>query len=119
MSEQQYDDKSFWEKLRQYAIVAGREVVEIALKLYYCMKDPDTPKWARTVIAGSLLYFIVPVDAVPDLLPGGYVDDFGALSAALMTVAAHIKDEHVKQAGIKMGQWFGRTDNHDDHYPEE
>jgi uncharacterized membrane protein YkvA (DUF1232 family) len=110
MSEQQYDEASFWQKLKQYAVVAGREVVEMALKLYYCMQDADTPKWAKTVIAGSLLYFVVPVDAVPDMLPGGYVDDFGALSAAVMTVAAHIKDSHVEQAREKMAQWFGSND---------
>nr|CAA6816313.1 MAG: Unknown protein [uncultured Thiotrichaceae bacterium] len=110
MSDQQYDEALFWKKLKQYAVVAGREVVEIALKLYYCMKDPDTPKWARTVIGGSLLYFVVPVDAVPDLLPGGYVDDFGALSAVLMAVAAHIKEDHVEQAKTKAIQWFGNGD---------
>lgn len=116
MAEQQYDEASFWQKLRKYAVVAGREVVEIALKLYYCMQDADTPKWAKTVIAGSLVYFIVPVDGVPDFLPGGYVDDFGALSAALMAVAAHIKDTHVEQARTKMSQWFGSDD--DDEGPQ-
>ncbi len=103
----QYSDPSFWEKLKQYARVAGREVVETALKLYYCMQDADTPRWAKTVIGGSLLYFIVPVDSVPDFLPGGYVDDLGALSSAVLTVASHIKDEHVAQARAKMAQWFG------------
>ena len=78
MSDPQYSDASFWEKLKQYAVVAGREVVETALKLFYCMQDADTPKWAKTVIGGALLYFIMPVDAVPDFLPGGYVDDLGA-----------------------------------------
>ena len=108
MSESHYSDKSFWEKLKQYAIVAGREVVETALKLYYCMQDADTPKWAKTVIGSALLYFIMPIDSVPDFLPGGYVDDLGALSGAVLTVAAHIKDEHITKAKSKMAEWFGK-----------
>lgn len=107
MSKPQYSDESFWEKLKKYAIVAGREVVETALKLYYCMQDADTPRWAKTVIGGALLYFVMPLDSVPDLLPGGYVDDLGALSGAVLTVATHIKDEHVAKAKAKMVQWFG------------
>lgn len=108
MSAHQYSDSSFWAKLKAYAIVAGKEVVELALKLYYCMKDEDTPKWAKTVIGGALLYFIVPIDAVPDLLPGGYVDDLGALSGAVMTVAIHIKEIHAAKARAKMTEWFGK-----------
>ena len=107
MAKQHYNDASFWEKLKAYAIVAGKEVVELALKLYYCMKDSDTPAWAKTVIGGALLYFIVPIDAVPDLIPGGYVDDLGALSGAVMTVATHIKEIHAAKARAKMTEWFG------------
>ena len=118
MSEPEYSDESFWDKLKEYAIVAGREVVETALKLFYCMKDEDTPLRAKVVIAGALLYFIMPVDAVPDFLPGGYVDDLGALSGALLTVAAHIKDEHAAKAKAKMAQWFGAKDSADEHKTE-
>ncbi|MEZ5448955.1 MAG: DUF1232 domain-containing protein [Thiolinea sp.] len=107
MADQQYSDESFWAKLKHYAIVAGREVVETALKLYYCMQDRDTPAWAKTVIGGALLYFIMPADAVPDFLPGGYVDDLGALSGAVLTVASHIKEIHAAKARAKMTQWFG------------
>ena len=106
-SKEKYSDDSFWDKLKKYAIAAGREVVETALKLFYCMKDTDTPQWARTVIASALLYFIMPIDAVPDLLPGGYVDDLGALAGAVLTVAKHIKEEHALKAKQKMLEWFG------------
>ncbi len=105
----QYSDDGFWKKLKQHGASAGREVLEAALKLYYALQDPDTPAAAKAIIIGALAYFIIPSDAVLDLLPGGYVDDLGALVGALWTVAEHIKDEHVQKARAKLGEWFDET----------
>lgn len=102
-----YSDEGFWNKLKSYATAAGRDVVEVALKLYYAMRDPDTPDTAKAIIIGALAYFIIPLDAVADLLPGGYVDDWGALMGALWTVSRHIKEEHAEKAKEKLGKWFG------------
>jgi len=101
-----YSDESFWKKAKTYASTAGKEVIEMALTLYYAMKDSDTPAWAKTVILGALAYFILPVDAVPDLIPGGYIDDLGALAAAAWTVAQHIKDSHTEMAKNSLARWF-------------
>lgn len=101
-----YSDDDFWDKIKKYAKVIGKEILEIALKLYYSAKDPDTPVWAKTTIFGALAYFISPIDAIPDILPGGYVDDFGILTAAVVAVATYIKDEHVKQAKETVSRWF-------------
>ncbi len=55
---------------------AGKEVIRKALQLYYAMKRPDCPAWAKAVIIGALAYFIVPTDALPDFIPAiGYTDD--------------------------------------------
>lgn len=102
----EFNDEEFWEKVKKYALVAGLEVIENALKLYYALLDKDTPGWAKAVITGALAYFVLPTDAVPDFLPGGYVDDLGALAAAVATVAAHIKDDHTLKAKQKCAQWF-------------
>ena len=105
-----YSESGFWEKLRDYAIVAGREVVERTLRLYYAAQEPETPMWAKTVIYGALAYFILPADAVSDFIPGaGYVDDLGALTAALATVAAYITPEIEEKAKRKAAEWFGDT----------
>lgn len=101
------NDESFWEKVRGQAVKAGREVIEKALVLYYCLQDGDTPAWARTVIVSALAYFILPADAIPDYLVSvGFTDDLGALAAAALTVASHIKDAHIDAAAERMGQWF-------------
>ena len=104
-----YDDDSFWKKIRDFAITAGREVIEKGLILYYCLQDPDTPVWAKGTIIGALGYFILPLDAIPDMTPVvGYSDDLGVLVMALASVAVHIKDEHKQQAIKKLEIWFGK-----------
>ena len=104
----EYTEDSFWNKVKKYAKVAGKEVLELALKLYYAARDPETPVWAKTTIYGALGYFISPIDAIPDVTPIiGYADDLGVLVAATATVAAHIKERHVENARKTLKQWFG------------
>lgn len=107
-SEPSFDGEAFLAKARAFAASAGRKTIEIGLTLYYALIDADTPAWARTVIIGALSYFLLPVDAIPDLLPGaGYVDDAAAVAGALTTVAAHIKKDHRDRAEEVVQSWFG------------
>ena len=102
-----YSESSFWTKIKNYAKSAGKEVIEKALILYFCLKDPDTPSWAKSVIVGTLGYFILPMDSIPDLTPFiGFSDDLGALAAALGIVGFHIKKKHRQMAKDKMKEWF-------------
>ena len=103
-----YSENGFWQKLIGYAVNAGREVVEIALKLFYALQAPQTPLWAKTVIYGALGYFINVFDAIPDVTPAvGYGDDLGVLVAALATVATYVTAEVEEQAMRKANDWFG------------
>jgi len=102
-----YSEEGFWSKLKKYAIAAGRKCVELALQLYYSYQSPETPRWAKGVILGALGYFISPLDAVPDLLPGGYVDDYGVIFLAVTTVAIYITDEMKDKAKREANKWFG------------
>lgn len=101
------DDKSFWQKVKSVVVKAGAEFIKLVLTLYYCMRDDDTPQWAKGIIIGALIYFVSPVDAVPDFLPGGYVDDLAVLGAAAATVVAHIKPEHRARAQAWIDDSFG------------
>lgn len=106
--EEEYTEENFWDKTKKYALVAGKSVLEPALKLYYSAKDPDTPMWAKTTMYGALGYFISPIDAIPDITPiVGYADDLGVLVAAVATVSAYIKEEHVTKAKETLRKWFG------------
>ena len=102
-----YSESSFWTKIKKYAKSAGKEVIEKAMILYFCLKDPDTPAWAKSVIIGTLGYFILPMDSIPDLTPFiVFSDDLGALAAALGIVGFHIKKVHREMAKDKMHDWF-------------
>lgn len=106
----QYSEGSFWEKVKNFASIAGKEVLEKALILYYTAQNPNIPIWARTSIYAALAYFISPIDGIPDVLPVvGFTDDFATLAAALVLVAMYITPDIKEQAKRKLEDWFGST----------
>ena len=110
--EKEYSEAGFKDKLTRYAKTAGKEVVEKALWLYYATQEETTPAWAKTTIYGALGYFIMPLDAIPDLSPLiGYSDDLGVLALAIATVAAYINDGVKEKTTKKMKEWFNNEDN--------
>ncbi|WLR42392.1 YkvA family protein [Bacillus carboniphilus] len=102
-----FSDSSFWEKIKRFGKKAGVSVVYVALLLYYALQKPTTPLWAKTVIISALGYFIFPLDLLPDLIPGGYTDDFSGLFGALVTVAIFIDEDCKDKAKEKIITWFG------------
>ncbi len=113
---QEFRDSEFWSKLKKFARKAGSKLTYIALMLFYTLKKPSTPKWAKAAIAGAIAYFIIPIDAVADFLPVvGLTDDLGVLTAALFSVAAYVDDEVKEEAKEKLNQWFGVEEDADAH----
>jgi uncharacterized membrane protein YkvA (DUF1232 family) len=106
-----YSDDGFWEKVKKYAMIAGQEVIEKALWLYYAGRREETPVWAKALIGATLGYFIWPLDAIPDVTPiVGYADDLGALTAAAATLIAYIDDDVKAKTKEKLSKWFGPRD---------
>ena len=101
-----FTESFFWRTVGRVTRRAGRELIEEAVTLYHCLRDPDTPTWARAVIVGALGYFIMPMDAVPDFLPGvGLTDDLATFVAATTCVALHVKAEHRHRARRFVAAW--------------
>ena len=72
---------------------------EDALALYFCARDPATETRIKLIILAALAYFVLPVDAVPDLLPLlGYADDAAVLAAAIGAVKGSITVAHRDRA---------------------
>lgn len=110
-----YSERKLWNKLRRTIRVAGRELIEKALLLYFVLRDPRAPVWAKTTVIAALGYFIAPIDAIPDLLPGaGFIDDLGVLALALGSVAASITPRMRERAGRLVAKWFGDPATIDD-----
>ena len=66
---------------------------------YFCALDPDTPHRVRAVLLGALAYFVLPLDAIPDIIAGiGFSDDVTVLLAAIALVKTHITPLHREKA---------------------
>ncbi len=104
--EQSYSEPSFWRKCAGVLTSAGADVIENALLLFYALKRPETPLWARTAILGALGYFISPLDVIPDTVPIlGFTDDLGVLVAAVGSVAPYVDDEVKRLAQRHLKGW--------------
>ncbi|MDY0273213.1 MAG: YkvA family protein [Advenella sp.] len=94
-------------KIARLAKQAGRPVIEKALFLFFAVHNPKTPAWAKRVIYGALAYLVLPVDAIPDLMPiAGFTDDLGIITAALATVSLYITADVKQQARQTLDKWF-------------
>lgn len=76
--------------------VAGRiPFADDLASAYYCAIDPDTPMKVKLVLFSALGYFVLPVDAIPDVLTGlGFTDDATVLATALGIVGAYVQEPH-------------------------
>ena len=85
--------RGFWKTFRR--AVRYVPFSEDLIAGYYCALDPATPPRVRAVLLGALAYFVLPLDAIPDLLAGiGFTDDLTVLVATLALVRAHIRPVH-------------------------
>jgi len=106
-----YTDESFRKKVQRVAKVAGVKVVYAALLLFYMMKDPQVSIKAKVTIMAALGYFILPADAIPDLLPiMGFTDDLGVLLFAISQIRGHLTPETMQKAREKLHIWFTEID---------
>ncbi len=103
-----YSEDGFRQKLVRHAKTAGRQVVEKALWLHYAARSPATPRWAKAAIYAALGYFILPLDAIPDVTPLlGFSDDLSIMATALAATALYITDDVKLQARKTLTKWFG------------
>jgi uncharacterized membrane protein YkvA (DUF1232 family) len=85
--------REFWHKLRRVAVQLP--FAEDLLAAWYCAFDRETPMEVRAALVGALAYFVLPFDAMPDVLPLlGFADDAAVLLTALRLVANHLTPEH-------------------------
>ncbi|MBI5910538.1 MAG: DUF1232 domain-containing protein [Betaproteobacteria bacterium] len=89
--------RSFWRKTRHVA--ARLPFAEDLLAAYYCAFDRATPLQVRATLVGAIAYFVLPLDAIPDVLPAlGFTDDAAVLFTAVKLVAGHIRPAHKEAA---------------------
>lgn len=89
--------QNFWQKARRNL---GRvPFTEDAVAAFYCASDSATPLPIRATLFGALAYFVLPFDAIPDLLLGlGFTDDAAIMVAAFTAARMHITEAHRARA---------------------
>ena len=89
--------QGFWEKAR--STLGKVPFTEDAVAAFYCATDSSTPLPIRATLFGALAYFVLPLDAIPDLLLGlGFTDDAAVLIAAFTAARVHISEAHRARA---------------------
>ena len=92
------NEPGFLKKLARHAADLGAPVVRQFYALYYLYRSPQTPAKAKLIIAAALLYFVSPIDSIPDLLgPLGFSDDI----AVITLVYAQMKDYLTEEIKIR------------------
>jgi len=95
--------RGFWPKVRQVA--AKVPFIDDVLAVWWCARDPETPVAAKGMMLAALAYFILPTDAIPDVLAGiGFTDDAAVIAALLAVVGKNIKDRHRAAARRFLGE---------------
>lgn len=97
------------EKLRPWALKAGRVATRPLLQFYYVMDDDNTSTLDRVLIYAAIVYTILPMDFIPSVIYKflGILDD----GVAMLYVYKKIKDKITPEINAKVEEtlyeWFG------------
>jgi uncharacterized membrane protein YkvA (DUF1232 family) len=96
-------ERGFWPKLKR--VIARLPFAEEVVAAYYCARDPATPLKARAALIAALVYFIAPVDAIPDIIAVfGFTDDASVLLGVMALMSAYVKPAHRQLAKSKIAE---------------
>ena len=97
------------DKLRPWALKAGRVATRPLLQFYYVMDDDNTSTLDRVLIYAAIIYTILPMDLLPSVIYKflGILDD----GVAMLYVYKKIKDKITPAINAKveatLDEWFG------------
>ncbi|PKL82722.1 MAG: hypothetical protein CVV24_08530 [Ignavibacteriae bacterium HGW-Ignavibacteriae-3] len=85
----QYVEERLWDKVeREGSKIRFAKDVKA---LYRYMRDKYIPWYRKTIVIAALIYFISPIDTIPDFTPFfGYLDDLGVIVAAIKYLGREI-----------------------------
>ena len=97
------------DKLRPWALKAGRVATRPILQFYFVMDDDNTSTLDRVLIYAAIIYTILPMDLIPSAIYKflGILDD----GVAMLFVYKKIKDKITPEINVKvedtLNEWFG------------
>ena len=101
--------RSLIDKLRPWALKAGRATARPLLQFYYVMEDENTSTLDRVLIYGAIIYTILPVDLIPSVIYkfAGILDDGLAMLYVYKKIKHRITPEINAQVEATLDEWFG------------
>ena len=84
-----YVENNLWGKLENVGkkISFAKDIVA----LFNYMRDPFVTWHRKAIVVAALIYFISPIDTIPDLAPlFGYLDDLGVITALLKFLGSEL-----------------------------
>lgn len=110
--EKHFSDSKLLDKLAKVGKAVGATVLYPVLLLYHLLKSDEVNLKEKAMIIGTLGYFILPFDLIPDVIPGvGYTDDAAALMACLTAMASCITEEIQQAAKDQLKDLLGEFDD--------
>lgn len=86
----EYIEEKFSNKVKK--VEKKISFIEDVVALYRYMKDDSVSWYRKLIVVAALVYFISPIDTIPDLAPlVGYLDDLGVVMAAIKYIGSEIK----------------------------
>ena len=101
--------KALMDKLRPWALKAGRAATKPLLQFYYVMADEKTSTLDHVLIYAAIIYTIIPMDFLPRVIYKflGVLDD----GVAMLYVYKKIKNNITPEINVKvedtLNEWFG------------
>lgn len=112
--EKNFNEKSFFDKIKNYGKTAGISAIYAVLILYYTYMDKNVPLKVKAISLGALGYFILPTDLIPDfIIATGFSDDCIALITSIKSIAAYINYDIKSKARNRLNEWFDNIDEKD------
>ena len=85
----EFVESNIWTKLE----AVGKKIsfAKDILALVNYLRDPLVSWHRKAIVVAALIYFISPIDAIPDLTPlFGYLDDLGVIMALLKFLGSEL-----------------------------
>ena len=98
-----------WDKLKTYALQAGRVATKPILTFYYVMQDSETTTLDKALIYGAIAYIVIPADLLPRKVLGllGILDDAAVIAYVYKKISNKITAEITNLVENTLDHWFG------------
>ena len=108
--EKYFSESELWQKVEKFGKTMGATILYPVLLLYNLLKSNEVDLKEKAMIIGTLGYVILPLDFLPDALPGGFTDDELGLLAAITALASCLSEEIQQTSKEQLRNLLGEFD---------